>query len=357
MSNYIEYNDRIAFHPGYYLKEIIDESGLTQEDFAKRLGTTPKNLSILVRGEQTLSIDIATKLSRMLGTTIAYWLNLQQAFDEKAAEFLSEEELKKEREVFKLIDYKYFRDNFGMPDLPRKVDEQIKQVREFLSVSSLTVLEERNLTVSFRSYNEALSRSNIVNANAMVQIAINRALKVENPKYNKKKFEKAVAFALTQTKNHDGFLTEIKRSFEQAGVVLVVLPNLKSSGINGATKRVDGKVMIMVNDRRNYADTFWFTLFHEIGHVLNGDLGITFKNEAEDDADLYARRSLIPEEAYAEFSKRKKTFTEDDIRSFADAIDQDPGIVYGRLQIDGKIPYTETYLSSRLRHKYKVVIA
>ena len=32
MNNYIEYNDRIAFHPGYYIKEIVDESGLTQED-------------------------------------------------------------------------------------------------------------------------------------------------------------------------------------------------------------------------------------------------------------------------------------------------------------------------------------
>ena len=28
MSNYIEYNDKIAFHPGYYIKEIIEESGL-----------------------------------------------------------------------------------------------------------------------------------------------------------------------------------------------------------------------------------------------------------------------------------------------------------------------------------------
>lgn len=356
MSNYIEYNDKIAFHPGYYLKEIIDESGLTQEDFARRLGTTPKNLSILVRGEQSLSIDIATKLSRMLGTTIAYWLNLQQAYDEKKAEFLSEEELKKEREVFKLIDYTYFRDNFGLPDLPRKVDEQIKHVREFLSVSSLTVLQERNFAVSFRSYTEELSRSNIVNANVMVQIAINRALRMDTSKYNRKKFEKAVDFALTQTKNHEGFLREVKNAFGKAGVALVVLPNLKSSGINGATKKVNGKVMIMVNDRRHYADTFWFTLFHEIGHVLNGDLGITFKNETEDEADLYAQRRLIPEDAYIEFKNQKQSFTEDDIRSFANAIDQDPGIVYGRLQIDGKLPYTETYLSGKLRHRYKVVI-
>ena len=81
MSNYIEYNDKIAFHPGYYIKEIIEESGLSQKDFAKRLDTTPKNLSILVRGEQSLSIDIAMKLSRMLGTSVDYWLNLQKSYD------------------------------------------------------------------------------------------------------------------------------------------------------------------------------------------------------------------------------------------------------------------------------------
>ena len=130
MNNYIEYNDKIAFHPGYYIKEIVEDSGLTQEDFAKRLGTTPKNLSILIRGDQSLSIDIATKLSRMLGTTVSYWLSLQQAYDEKVSEFLSAEELKREKAVFKLLDYKYFRDNFGLPDLIRKVDEQIKALRD-----------------------------------------------------------------------------------------------------------------------------------------------------------------------------------------------------------------------------------
>ena len=90
MSNYIEYNDRIAFHPGYYIKEIIDDSGITQEDFAKRLDTTPKNLSVLISGEQKLSIDIAMKLSRMLGTSIEYWLNLQKEYDTVVAEFKSE---------------------------------------------------------------------------------------------------------------------------------------------------------------------------------------------------------------------------------------------------------------------------
>ena len=86
MSNYIEYNDTVAFHPGYYIKEIVEESGLTQEDFAKRLDTTPKNLSLLIRGEQSLSIDIAMKLSRMIGTSVNYWLNLQNAYDQALME-------------------------------------------------------------------------------------------------------------------------------------------------------------------------------------------------------------------------------------------------------------------------------
>ncbi|WP_295293655.1 helix-turn-helix domain-containing protein [Veillonella sp.] len=59
MNNYIEYNNKMAFHPGYYIQELVEDSGLTQEDFAKRLDTTPKNLSLLIRGEQNLSIDIA----------------------------------------------------------------------------------------------------------------------------------------------------------------------------------------------------------------------------------------------------------------------------------------------------------
>lgn len=358
MSNYIEYNDKIAFHPGYYIEEIVEESGLTQAEFSKRLGTTPKNLSILIRGEQNLSIDMAVKLSRMLGTTIEYWLALQMTYNKMQAEFQSDLELEKEKEVFKVLDYKYFRDYFGFPDLPRKVHEQIKYVREFLSVSSLTVLKEKDLTVSFRSYSKKLSMSNIVNANVMVQIAINIALKTQSPQFDKKKFQKSVEFALTQTCNHQEFLPIIKEAFLKSGVILIVLPNLKNSGTNGATKRINGRVLLMVNDRRHYADTFWFTLFHEIGHIMNDDYGITFKNDqnfSEDEADLYAQRKLIPQEQYETFIQSNKIFNESCIRKFADSIHQDPGIVLGRLQNDGLVSYTEHELSDKLRHRYQVL--
>lgn len=356
MSNYIEYNDRIAFHPGYYIKEIINESGLTQEDFAKRLGTTPKNLSVLLHGKQDLSIDMAAKLSRMLDTTVGYWLNLQQMYDELEAEVLSAQELTEERKVFEYLDYKYFRENFGLPDLPKKIDKQIACLRSFLSLHSLTALKSRDLAVNFRSESSDMNEANIVRANAMVQIAINCSLGKETPKFNKELFDQAVEFALTQTENHENFLSAITSAFAAAGVDLIVLPSLTGSKVNGATKKIDGKIMLMMNDRRHFADTFWFTLFHEIGHIMNGDYGVTFEdNKLEDEADLYAQRKLIPQDEYEKFVEENIIYTEKNIREFAKKINRDPGIVFGRLQNDRRIPFSEKNLSNKLRHKYKVI--
>lgn len=358
MSNYLEYNDKIAFHPGYYIKELIEESGLTQEDFAKRLGTTPKNISYLVRGEQSLSIDIAMKLSRMLGTTVSYWLNLQKEYDALSAEFKYVEELEKERNVFAHIDYNYFKSNFGLPDLPRKVDEQIKQVREFLKISTLELLKGPDLAVSFRSDTEELSVSNIINANAMVQIAINMALKQAAPKFNKQAFYEATTYALSLTTAHEDFYPLIRKSFLKAGVIFVILPNLKNSGINGATKKIGDNVLLLVNDRRSFSDTFWFTLFHEIGHIMNGDYGMTMdkhSSEKEDEADIFAQNSLIPPDEYKEFVS-VGDYSEAAIRRFADKIKRDPGIVFGRLLKEEKVLYTNVTLAKSLRHKYKIKV-
>lgn len=173
MTNYIEYRDTVAFHPGYYIKEIVEESGISQEEFAKRLDTTPKTLSVLINGGQRLTADLALKLSRMLGTSAQYWLNLQSIFDAAQAEMAFDGELQQEKEVLKVLGYEYFRDNFGLPALSRKLDKQVEQVRRFLSVSSLTVLKRPDLATSFRSAGVSKDDKTVIRANAMVQIASN----------------------------------------------------------------------------------------------------------------------------------------------------------------------------------------
>ena len=354
MSNYIKYNDKVAFHPGYYIKELVEESGLTQEDYAKRLDTTPKNLSVLLRGEQSLSNDIAMKLSRLTGTTIGYWLNLQKAYDTLVAEFESEKELKEERKVFDYLDYKYFRANFGLKDYPRNKNAQIIETRKFLRISTLSALKKKDMAVNFRSASK-VSEANIIRANVMVQISTNIALEKEAPKFNKKKFEKATEYALTQTNNYKNFYENIRNAFLDAGVILVILHNVPGSNTNGATKKIGDNIMIMVNDRRLRADTFWFTLFHEIGHIHNGDYGISFdkeKGKIEELADEFARNLLINPDEYRDFIRAKR-YDVASIKSFAEKINRDPGIVLGRLQNDEIVGYTDKALNS-LRKKYVI---
>lgn len=358
MSNYIEYNNKIAFHPGYYIKEIIDESGLSQQDFAQRLNTTPKNLSLLIRGEQSLSIDIAMKLSRMLGTSLTYWLNLQNAFDILQAEFSFEKELILEKEILSTLGYNYFKDNFNLPNLPRNTNEQVNEVRKFLKVASLTVLTKKDIAISYRSATKELNNSSTIKSNTMVQIAINKALETKAPKFNKDKFEKAYKYALTLTGDHDNFYSIIKKEFENAGVIIIVLPNIPGSNINGATKKIGNNIMLMVNDRGTFADTFWFTLYHEIGHIVNGDYGISFDKEVgekEEKADLFAQNTLIHTENYYDFINKKK-FDKASIISFAKSINRDPGIILGRLRNDGLVDYNNYELNC-LRHKYKITIS
>lgn len=74
-------NDKIAFHPGYYIQELVEDSGLTLEDFSKRLDIPSKLLSSLIQGEEALSEDMAVKISNMTGTSVNLWLNLQKQFD------------------------------------------------------------------------------------------------------------------------------------------------------------------------------------------------------------------------------------------------------------------------------------
>jgi len=84
--NKLEYQELIAFHPGYYVKDYIDEQGITQEELAKRLQTTPKYISDLVNGRINLTDEMVLKLSIVFGTSTKLWLNLNQKFIEKKLE-------------------------------------------------------------------------------------------------------------------------------------------------------------------------------------------------------------------------------------------------------------------------------
>ena len=86
MGNINEYKDIVAFHPGYYIADIIEDMGISQAEFTARIGITAKALSQLINGQANISNDLAKKLSVMMGTSAEVWLNLQSTYNQKFIE-------------------------------------------------------------------------------------------------------------------------------------------------------------------------------------------------------------------------------------------------------------------------------
>ena len=92
----VGYKDLIAFHPGQYVEELIEDYNVTQKEFAERLGISEMKLGKLVNGEESISNDIAENLARLTNISMQTWLNLQNAYDVKVAKSFLKDLLRKE---------------------------------------------------------------------------------------------------------------------------------------------------------------------------------------------------------------------------------------------------------------------
>ncbi len=73
-------------HPGFYLREILDELDMSQAAFARNIGVSPMRISLVVREERPVTAELALRFGRAFGQTAQYWVNLQIAYDLKLAE-------------------------------------------------------------------------------------------------------------------------------------------------------------------------------------------------------------------------------------------------------------------------------
>ena len=364
MSNVTEYKDIMAFHPGYYIAEIIEDMEISQAEFATRMGTTPKTLSQLINGQANISNDLAKKLSAMMGTSVEVWQNLQNTYDQKQIEIQQAKEFDEQSEIVKQIDYKYFVDVVGLPAV-KDIREKVANLCKFFKVADLRIMMQPDFLVNFRSGSSNTTEKNIINSRAWIQTAMNIAKGIETKPFNAEKLKSYLPKLRSLTiQKPEVFMLRMNEIFAECGVAFVLLPHLKNSGVNGAVKWVsEDRVVLAMNNRGLDADKFWFSLFHEIRHVFQQKIKTVFisssleemmgiNNNLEADADKFATNFLIPPDDYRRFAPSKYT-SDDEIVAFANSIGIHPGIVAGRLQHDKVIAPNRC---SKLKEKYVMKI-
>lgn len=78
----MNYQPANPFHPGeILLEEFLQPAGISQAEFARRIGWTKARLNELVRGKRGITADSALDLSEALGTSPKLWMNLQATYD------------------------------------------------------------------------------------------------------------------------------------------------------------------------------------------------------------------------------------------------------------------------------------
>jgi addiction module HigA family antidote len=79
-------NTLLCIHPGEFLRETLEELGLSQAEFARAIGVTPSRISQFLKGARPVTAELALLFGRALEQSPQFWLNLQTAYDLKMAE-------------------------------------------------------------------------------------------------------------------------------------------------------------------------------------------------------------------------------------------------------------------------------
>lgn len=328
------------FHPGMYIKETLEAMEMTAREFSARTGIYERTLSAIINGNEDITFDIAYKLSLYFDNSVNYWTNLQNQYNLYTYEIEKEKELEEEWNLIKgvkkyLLEGNYISDEDGKTEI-------ICKCRQVVGVNSLLLLKKEDSFVCLKEQHTK-NEADCFFQNFWIALALNEARKKDVNPFSKSLLISSLTEIRNMTiQNPTVFYPKLQKIFDNCSISFVLLPYLSKSNIYGATKWFSkDNVMLAISNRGEKADLFWFTLFHEISHVLmehRRETLINMKGSEDEEADRMASEMLIPQKEWDKFTSCK-IYTKESINEFAKEIGIHPCIVLGRLHKEKKVPY------------------
>lgn len=337
-----QYFPDIVFPPGETLEEKLDEMGMSKKEFAVRTAKPEKTIIAIVKGESSITKDMAIKFENVTKIPASFWIQKQNVYDE----FIAREKSKKTIEL--ALDwagnFPYAKmASFGWLPKTRVLEEKAGYLLSFFQISEHTAWEsiflQKQLKVAFRI---SLAHTQEAPAiSAWLQQGQNDAQKIIAPEYNKTKFlQNLKEIKKLMAEQPDDFFPKLQKLCLQAGVIVLYTPNLPKAPLHGSTRWLNNTPLIQLSARYKQNDRFWFTFFHEAGHIaLHGKKYISLENayvseedkEKEKEADDFATNWILTKEQEQEIVN-SLPIPEPDIFMFADKFGTHPAMIIGRLQ-------------------------
>lgn len=344
--------------PGHTIISLLEQNELTLEDFAERIGRTKSIAQNLLDGNHGIDVELARRLSDIFGASENFWMAREHDYRAsiEVPEQVRVENFEDLISTLPLADMK----KFGWIKNVRSREDKIAESMAFFGVSTIAQWQGRYEN-AFQG--AAYRRSTAYASCEISTTAWLRQGEVEThadeiSKWSPEQLRRELdGFRrLTWFKSPSLFLPKLKEGFARAGVKFAIVRAPKGCSASGAVRILaDDTPHIQLSFRYLSDDQFWFSLFHEIGHLLlHFDKMPILENtevieeECEDEANAFASQIIVPmmyQEEFLGLVASKQL-----ILNFSKKIGVSPGLVVGQLQHARIIGYNQMqYLKRRYR--------
>jgi addiction module HigA family antidote len=295
-ANHPRYLPDYAIPPGATLLETLEALGIPQAGLARRTGRPLKTINEIIKGKAAITPETALQLEKVLGMPASFWNNRERQYRETLARLEENRRLESELGWLKRLPVK---DMVRAGWVRRCTDklEQLREVLRFFGIASPAQWPELN--VLYRRPREFPGKPAALTAWLRRGEIEGQALQC-GP-YGQKAFQAALTRARRLTRELPSrFRSRLRTECAEAGVAVVLVPQIPGIRAWGATRWLTPrKALLQLKPRYHTNDTFWFTFFHEAGHILlhpKKDVFIEGQKAdggREREADEFARQMLI----------------------------------------------------------------
>lgn len=330
-----------ASAPGDTITDVLEEKQLSLAAFSKRLGCSIDETKDLLAGRIAMSLGLARKLHAELGATVEFWMSRDFHYRESVARLNSAEtkEWMAELPIGDMV-------RFGWM---RAVDASLEVAAclRFFDVPDIAAWHTRYALlrdrVAFRSSPSFESRP--ASVAAWLRQGEIEAHSIKCKSWDPEMFgaQLTEARSLTRRKDPAEFVPGLRSLCAAAGVAVVIVRAPNGCRASGATYFLsDRQALLQLSFRYLSDDQFWFSFFHEAGHLLlHGREGFflegigTPATPQEQEASDFAERILVPPEWRDNMLALGTSSRE--VMRFARKLGIAPGIVVGQLQHYGRV--------------------
>ena len=330
--------------PGELLQRELLAREWTQKDLASIIGRPHQAINEIIKGNKQITPETAIELSTAFGASPDYWMNLESQYRLFLAKttvatdaIIRKRRLYELAPVSELIKRSWIQDTKSISTLEREVfallgiqdSDSIPEYANMQLRHTRSRDPEKRCLYAWKKRVEALTSNQRVG------------------NFNLEHFSQNHVHELLALSRELESVAEVPQFLLDHGIRFIIVPHLSKTYLDGAMFTA-GSPVVALTLRFDRIDAFWFTLLHELAHLVSGHeeaIDTRLENPADSttemQADALAGSWLLPTSGFQQIQCKWPYISRGSVEEVASDMGRHPGIVVGRLQHDRLLKYSQ----------------